>query len=121
MPSDFYELALRLDQTKCISFSLVYDIDLVCLCIAEYEEIVSGQFHLHTCILRIHWLHTKSLGTHDLDLLILICIAVDKCFVEIVCHIHLLGCKLGAVLSKLTLNNLLYKINRNIHIIATLL
>lgn len=59
MPSGFYELALRLDQTKCISFSLVYDIDLVCLCIAEYEEIVSGQFHLHTCILRIHWLHTK--------------------------------------------------------------
>ena len=121
MPSGFYELALRLDQTKCISFSLVYDIDLVCLCIAEYEEIVSGQFHLHTCILRIHWLHTKSLGTHDLDLLILICITVNKCLAEIFCYIHLLGRKFGTIFSKLTLDNLLNQVDRYIHIIAALL
>ncbi len=36
-----YFSALRLDQSVSIALSLVYDIDLVGLCITEYEEIMS--------------------------------------------------------------------------------
>ncbi len=35
------KLALRLNQSVCVTLSLIYDIDLISLSIAEYEEIMS--------------------------------------------------------------------------------
>lgn len=55
-------LALWLDQSVSIAFSLVYNIYFIRLCVAEYEEVMSQQFHLYTRIFREHWLHAKLLA-----------------------------------------------------------
>ena len=61
-PSD-----LRLYQTVGISFSLIYYIDLICLCIAEYIEAVAKKFHLYAGIFGIHGLDVELLAADDLD------------------------------------------------------
>ena len=64
-------LELRLDQSVGIPLTLVNYIHLISLCITEYEEAVSQQFHLDAGILGIHRLDIEFLGTNDLDLLII--------------------------------------------------
>ncbi len=61
-------MELRLDQAEGSVFSLIDYIDLVGLRIAEYEEIMSEQFHLDAGILGEHRLDPELLGTDDPDL-----------------------------------------------------
>ena len=56
-----YLLKLRLYKSKCISFSLVNYIYLICCCITEYIEVVSEKIHLDAGFFRIHRLHAKLL------------------------------------------------------------
>ena len=73
------------DQAIRISFSIVNYIYLLGLCIEEYKEIMSQQFHLYTCIFRIHGFNTKFLGTDNLHFFIFIIILVQICLLEIAC------------------------------------
>ena len=56
-----YLLKLRLYKSKCISFSLVNYIYLICCCITEYIEVVSEKIHLDAGFFRIHRLHAELL------------------------------------------------------------
>lgn len=115
-------LEFRFYKTKCVATSLVYDIDFVCLCIAEYEEIMSEKFHLYTCVLGIHGLDAKALGADDADLvLILVSTAVNEIISEDAAGLLMSGNELVTILFELTLDNLLYKVYGNIHVVADLL
>ena len=112
-------LYLRLDQTVSISFSLINNIHLICLCITEYKEVMSKKLHLYTGIFRIHRLDIELLGTDDLYLLIIQIILLYEILLEESSRL-LLGDQLGLILLQLPLDDLFYKINRYIHIITYL-
>lgn len=80
-------LYFRLDQSVGIALSLVHYIYLICLCVAEYEEVVSQQFHLNAGILGIHGLDIELLGTNDLDLVIVCVIILYIGFAERSCRL----------------------------------
>ena len=61
-------LVFLFDQTVGSILSLIYDIDFVCLSIAEYVEVMSEKFHLNAGILREHWFDAETFGTDDLNL-----------------------------------------------------
>ena len=88
--------------------------------IAEYEKVMSQEFHLYACIFRIHWFDPEFLGTDDLNFLILFIILIKVCLLE-VCGFLLLVNDLVLVFTKLTLNYLFNQIDGYIHIIAYLL
>ena len=75
-------LYLRLDQTVSISFSLINNIHLICLCITEYKEVMSKKLHLYTGIFWIHRLDIELLGTDDLYLLIIQIILLYEILLE---------------------------------------
>ena len=115
-------LKLRLYKTKCVTASLVDNVNLVGLCITEYEEIMSQKLHLNACILRIHGLNAKALGADDTDLvLIIICTVLYKIVTENAACLLMSGNELVAILLELTLDNLLNEVDGNIHVIADLL
>ena len=60
-------LKLRLDQSVSITFTFVNYVNLLCLSIEEYKEIMSKKLHLYACIFRIHWFDSEFLGTDDLN------------------------------------------------------
>ena len=62
-------LQFRFDQTVCAAFSLIYYIHFLCLCIEEYEEIMSQKLHLYAGILRVHGFHIKMLGPNNFHLI----------------------------------------------------
>ena len=80
---------------------------------------MSQQFHLHTCIFRIHRFNTKLLGTNDIDLFVLQELILHKLFLEVSSCLLLID-NLGFIFAKLTLNNFFHQINGYIHIAAHL-
>ena len=116
-----YSLELRFDQSIRSVLSLINNIYLVCICIEEYVEVMSQHFHLETCLLRYGWLDGKFLSLYDLDLLILnLILLLYKCLGEGEGCLLLVD-EFLSIFTDLALNDLLYQINRYIHVRAGLL
>ena len=81
---------------------------------------MSQQFHLHTCIFRIHRFNTKLLGTDNLNLFVLQEFILHKLFLEVSSCLLLID-DLGFIFAKLTLDDFLYQVDGYIHIAAHLL
>ena len=81
---------------------------------------MSEQLHLYACILRIHWLHIKTLCTDNSYLIERLALFFQKFLLEIA-SILLLCHDLFFIFAELTLYDFLYQIDRYIHIIADLL
>ena len=60
-------LSLRLYKTVCVALSLIYHINFIRLCIAEYIEVMSKKFHLDAGIFWIHWFDVKFFAADDFD------------------------------------------------------
>ena len=67
-----------------------------------------GKFHLYTCIFRIHWFHTKSLGTNNLNFFIVLIICIDEIRCKAIRYIHFLRSQLCTIFSQLTLDYFFY-------------
>ena len=111
----------RFDQTKGTILPAVYHIDFVSLSIAEYEKVMSEKIHLYAGILGIHRLDAKALRTDDLYLILIRnqVVGFKKSLLEIAAL--LMSCnQFVFIFAKLPLDDLLNKVNRNIHIAAYL-
>ena len=52
-------LEFWLDESVCVALSLVYNIDLIRLCVSENIEVMANKIHLDTCVLWIHRLYSE--------------------------------------------------------------